>query len=67
LPALELARIAVDVFGEDRVQVSQRLDDAIDIAVGNAEADARMGGAGVIITGSIVTVGEARRLLGPVR
>jgi dihydrofolate synthase/folylpolyglutamate synthase len=63
MPALELGEVAAHVFGPDRVQVSGRLDDAIDVAVASAESNASMGGAGVIITGSIVTVGEARHLL----
>jgi dihydrofolate synthase/folylpolyglutamate synthase len=63
MPAMALADIARDVLGEDRVEVSERLDDAIDLAVASAEADAEIGGAGVIVTGSIVTVGEARHLL----
>jgi dihydrofolate synthase / folylpolyglutamate synthase len=64
MPAAELGRIAEDVLGEDRVEVRERLDDAIDLAVETAEADATPGRAGVIVTGSIVTVGEARHLLG---
>jgi dihydrofolate synthase/folylpolyglutamate synthase len=64
MAAAELGRIAADVLGEDRVQVRERLDDAIDLAVETAEADAPTGRAGVIVTGSIVTVGEARHLLG---
>jgi dihydrofolate synthase/folylpolyglutamate synthase len=63
MPAMALAETARQVFGEDRVEVSERLDDAIDLAVASAEADAALGGAGVIVTGSIVTVGEARHLL----
>jgi dihydrofolate synthase/folylpolyglutamate synthase len=58
-----LAAIAVEVFGEDRVEVAARLDDAIDAAVAAAESEAQIGGAGVVVTGSIVTVGEARHLL----
>lgn len=58
-----LAAIAVDVFGADRVEVAPRLDDAIDAAVRLAEEDVPYGGAGVIVTGSLVTVGEARTLL----
>jgi dihydrofolate synthase / folylpolyglutamate synthase len=63
MPAMELAQIAREVLGDDRVEVSERLDDAIDLAVASAEADATLGGAGVIVTGSIVTAGEARHLL----
>jgi dihydrofolate synthase / folylpolyglutamate synthase len=59
----ELAALAREVFGEDRVAVEDRLDDAIDTAVSLAEQEAELGGAGVLITGSVVTAGEARRLL----
>jgi dihydrofolate synthase/folylpolyglutamate synthase len=63
MPADDLAAIAVDVFGADRVDVATRLDEAIDVAVEIAEADADFGGAGVLVTGSVVTAGEARALL----
>lgn len=59
-----LAALAVDIFGEDRVQVEPRLDDAIAAAVTLAEEGGDLGGAGVLITGSVITVGEARLLLG---
>ena len=64
MPADELAAIAVEVFGADRVEVAPRLDDAIDSAVALAEEEGHFGGAGVLVTGSIVTVAEARTLLG---
>ena len=68
MPAEQLAVTAVEVFGEDRVTVVPRLGDALDVAAGLAEAEAGTGdplGAGaVLVTGSVVTVGEARRLLG---
>lgn len=63
LPADDLAALAREVFGEDRVAIEDRLDDAIDTAVGLAEEHAELGGAGVLVTGSVVTAGEARRLL----
>jgi len=66
LPADELATVAREVFGEDRVSVVPRLADAIDEAAARAEAagsDALSSGA-VLVTGSVVTVGEARVLLG---
>jgi dihydrofolate synthase/folylpolyglutamate synthase len=65
MPAQVLAETAREVFGDARVEVAERLDDAIDLAVARAESQAALGGAGVIITGSIVTVGEARHLLLP--
>lgn len=61
-----LAALAVDVFGDSRVSVEPRLDDAIEAAVRLAEdtGDDVLSGTGVLITGSVVTVGEARTLLG---
>ena len=63
LPADELAEIARDVFGDERVMLAPRLDDALEAAVTLAEADSGVGG-GVLVTGSIVTVGDARTMLG---
>ena len=67
MPADELAAVAVEVFGADRVMVEPRLDDAIETAVRLAEdgADGVLSGAGVLVTGSVVTAGEARTLLLP--
>jgi dihydrofolate synthase/folylpolyglutamate synthase len=64
MPVDQLRALAEEVFGEERVAVQERLDDALDHAVGLAEQEAEYGGAGVIVTGSVVTVGEARALLG---
>ncbi|MBR8740245.1 folylpolyglutamate synthase/dihydrofolate synthase family protein [Nocardiopsis sp. MG754419] len=58
-----LAALAVEVFGEDRVHVAPRLDDAIDRAVGLAEDGGEFGGVGVLVTGSVVTSGDAVHLL----
>lgn len=64
MSADQLAAVARDVLGEDRVEVEPRLDDAIDAAVELAESGAEgQVGAGVVVTGSIVTAGEARTLL----
>ena len=62
LPADDLAEVARDVFGDGRVTLAPRLDDAIEAAVTLAEADGGVGG-GVLVTGSIVTVGDARTML----
>jgi dihydrofolate synthase/folylpolyglutamate synthase len=66
LSADDLAAAAVAVFGPERVTVEPRLDDAIEAAVRLAEetGDDVMTGTGVLVTGSVVTVGEARTLLG---
>jgi dihydrofolate synthase/folylpolyglutamate synthase len=64
MDADELGAIAVEVFGADRVEVTPRLADALDAAAALAEEGGALGGAGVLVTGSIMTVSEARALLG---
>jgi dihydrofolate synthase/folylpolyglutamate synthase len=66
MPADELAALAVPIFGADRVSVEPRLDDALETAVRLAEdtGDEVLSGTGVLVTGSVVTVGAARALLG---
>ena len=59
----DLAAVAVEVFGEDRVHVARKLDEAIDIAFGRAEEGGLVGG-GVLVTGSITLAADTRRLLG---
>ena len=68
MPASELGEIADDVFGAERVTVVRRLDDAIERAISFADSsdgyEDAIGSGGVLITGSVVTVGEARLLFG---
>ncbi|MGV8872334.1 MAG: bifunctional tetrahydrofolate synthase/dihydrofolate synthase [Rhodococcus sp. (in: high G+C Gram-positive bacteria)] len=63
-----LADIAVAKFGDERVVVASTLPDALVTAIGLAEDVAEPGeavsGAGVVVTGSVVTVGAARTLFG---
>jgi dihydrofolate synthase/folylpolyglutamate synthase len=64
----QTAELAVEIFGEDRVQSADRLDDAIETAVALADeavAETGPGSGGVLITGSVITAGDARRLLAP--
>ncbi len=64
VPAAELAELAIDLgFGEDNVHVAEKLDDALEWAVERAEANEDLSG-GVLVTGSITLVAEARILLG---
>ncbi|MBA5222808.1 bifunctional tetrahydrofolate synthase/dihydrofolate synthase [Streptomyces griseoaurantiacus] len=63
MPADDLAALAVEVFGEDRVQVEPRLPDALEAAITLAEEESEFAGGGVLVTGSVYTVGEARLLL----
>jgi dihydrofolate synthase/folylpolyglutamate synthase len=57
-----LGRIAVEIYGEDRVTVVENLPDALDRAAGLAD-EGGVGGA-VLATGSITTAAEVRMLLG---
>ena len=65
MPVTELAQLATDIFGEDRVTVADTMPDAIEEAVVLAEEDAsgELSGVAVLITGSVVTVADARKLL----
>lgn len=58
----DLAAIACEVFGEERVHVEHRLDDAIVAALNLAEAESDIS-TGVLITGSVTVAAEARLLL----
>ncbi|MEV4183455.1 folylpolyglutamate synthase/dihydrofolate synthase family protein [Streptosporangium canum] len=59
----DLAALAEEIFGLDRVYQVERLDSAIDRAIGMVDALGEFSGAGVLITGSVVTAGDARLLL----
>jgi len=67
----ETAELAAEIFGEDRVTEAARLYDAIDAAVALADAadeaagETGPGSSAVLITGSVITAGDARRLLSP--
>jgi dihydrofolate synthase/folylpolyglutamate synthase len=62
LDPARLGQLAVDVFGEHRVTVVPNLPDALEQAVTLAEGDGL--GGGVLATGSVITAGEVRLLLG---
>ncbi|MEV4660295.1 folylpolyglutamate synthase/dihydrofolate synthase family protein [Micromonospora sp. NPDC049301] len=65
MPTEQLAALAVEIFGEERVEVAEEMPDAIETAVALAEEDVpgELSGVGVLVTGSVVTVADARRLL----
>jgi dihydrofolate synthase/folylpolyglutamate synthase len=63
----DMVGLALQVFGEDRVYQAATMPEAIDVAVGLAEREAPLGGGGVLVTGSVVTAGDARMLLGSAR
>lgn len=64
LPVDDLAALAQQVFGDERVEVAPRIEDAIDVGVRLAEEADTYAASGVIVTGSVVTAGQARVLLG---
>lgn len=64
IPATELVRFALDAgFEEEDLYVTEKLDDALDWAAGRADDTEDLAG-GVLVTGSITLVAEARLLLG---
>ncbi|WP_261801609.1 folylpolyglutamate synthase/dihydrofolate synthase family protein [Streptomyces sp. ISID311] len=63
MPANDVAALAAEIFGRDRVRVAPRLADAINAAMALAENSPDPDKSGVLVTGSVVTVGEARVLL----
>ena len=64
----QLAAVAREVVGAQRLRVEPRLPEAIEAAITSAEEVAPgqggTSGAGVVITGSVAMVGEARTLFG---
>ncbi len=69
MSASELAEVARGIFGQDRVSVQPSLASAIDEAAALAEVGGvfgeGLGSGGVLVTGSVITVGEARALIRP--
>lgn len=59
----ELEKIAVEVFGADRVFSSPTLEAAIDKAIKDSVHPLSEDTLGILITGSVVTVGEARSIV----
>ena len=64
LDAYDLAETARDIFGEERVHVADSLPGAYAQAVELAEDAEVQSGSGIIITGSVVTAGDARAMFG---
>lgn len=67
MPAEVLAGLAREVFGDERVETSSSLADAIERAVALAEESGQevgsFEGVGVVVTGSVVLVGDAIALI----
>ncbi len=58
-----LAALAVEIFGEERVTVARDLSDGLDTGIRLAEEADTYAASGVIVTGSVVTAGQARAML----
>ena len=62
----DLAAVAREMFDDSRVVIEHELPDAIDTAIGlatGADGDSELG-TGVVVTGSVAMVGQARTLFG---
>ncbi len=59
----DLAALAVEVFGAERVEVASSFAGALDAAITLAEEADSYAASGVVVTGSVVTAGQARSLL----
>lgn len=58
-----LGELATEIFGEDRVLIHDGLAAALERAVEAADTEGGLVGSGVLVTGSVTVVGEARALL----
>jgi len=63
MPVEELEKVAVSIFGNDRVFPVASLGAALDRAVEKAQRPLSDESVGVVVTGSVVTVGESRTYL----
>ncbi len=59
----DLEKIAREIFGSDRVMTIENLGTAIKRAITDARAPSADESIGILITGSVVTVGEARKMI----
>jgi dihydrofolate synthase/folylpolyglutamate synthase len=59
----ELEKLANEIFGKDRVTAIETLAAAIDQAIKDAKRPLSDDSVGVLITGSVITVGESRSII----
>lgn len=64
LPVDELARIARDVLGETKVSTASSPAEALELAVELADKTGEYAGMGVVVTGSVVLVGDIIKAVG---
>jgi dihydrofolate synthase/folylpolyglutamate synthase len=58
-----LEKLAIEIFGKDRVTAIESLAAAIDQAIKDAKRPLSDDSVGVLITGSVITVGESRAII----
>lgn len=63
MPVEDVARIATSIFGPGRVRVIENLEEAIKGAIADTRGNIAESSIGVVITGSVVTVGQSRAIL----
>ena len=63
MPVKELESLAIKIFGADRVFSNENLEGALKRAIDDAKRPLSDDSVGIVITGSVVTVGEARSIL----
>jgi dihydrofolate synthase/folylpolyglutamate synthase len=59
----DLEKLAIEIFGKDRVTAIESLAAAIDQAIKDAKRPLSDDSVGVLITGSVITVGESRAII----
>ena len=64
LPAQRLGELAAEVFGDHRVTVAPTVSEALEAAIEWADERAGEGSVGIVATGSVVTAGDIRSLVG---
>jgi len=63
MPVKELESLAIKIFGADRVFSNENLEGALKRAIEDAKRPLSDDSVGIVVTGSVVTVGEARSIL----
>jgi dihydrofolate synthase/folylpolyglutamate synthase len=63
MPVAEIEKIARSIFGADRVFAADNLEEAIEKAIKDSVRPLSEDTFGILITGSVVTVGEARNIV----
>ncbi|MEK6648062.1 MAG: folylpolyglutamate synthase/dihydrofolate synthase family protein [Actinomycetota bacterium] len=63
MPAGDVQRIAERIFGSGRVRMVEHLEDAVKQAITDSRDPRSDESVGIVITGSVVTVGQARAFL----